>query len=284
MRADGYHDLVSLVSPVEFGDELHVELTTGREITLVCDDPALATDESNLIVRAAMAFKRQAPFEGGARFVLKKRIPLGAGLGGGSSNAAAALLALNRLTGSQLAEGKLSALAAEVGSDCALFLAGDAVVMRGRGEIIDDLPLAARSRLVGRKVWIIKPSVGVSTPWAYRMLAAEAPRSYLPAVEAEHRLGKWIDTPALPLSSLLFNSFEPVVFRKFIALPLLLKQLADAFGFAALLSGSGSACFLFAREGSVEPPAAAVEDMVRSAWGPEAFVVETRLRHGQGHR
>lgn len=278
-RADGFHDVVSLAVPVEFGDELHVELTASPGIVLECDDPALATDESNLVVRAALAFRREVPFGGGVRFVLQKRIPQGAGLGGGSSNAASALQALNRLTGMPLTPGKLSLLASEIGSDCALFLDGGAVVMRGRGERIEPLADRTRKRLSGHRVWIIKPSVGVSTPWAYRMLAAEAPRLYLPAAEAEQRLAAWVNAPSAPISSLLYNSFEAVVFRKFVALPLLLKRLADSFGLVTALSGSGSACFAFSSDSSDDRSMTAdIVSVVRETWGREALLVESRLR------
>lgn len=278
-RADGFHDLLSLAAPVEFGDELHARLTDVPGFVLECDDPTLATDESNLVIRAAMAFRREAPFGQGVRFVLKKRIPQGAGLGGGSSNAASTLLALNQLTGLPLTPEKLSALAGEIGSDCALFLDGGPVVMRGRGERIEPLAGMARNRLSGRKVWIFKPSVGVSTPWAYGMLAAEAPRWYVPAAEAEQRLSAWIAGQLAPLSALLSNSFEAVVFRKFVALPLLLKRLADTFGLLTAMSGSGSACYAFSSDSSEDRElATGIERVVREAWGKEALVVETRLR------
>lgn len=278
-RVDGFHDLVSLAVPVEFGDRLSAGLTASPGLVLECDDPTLATDESNLVIRAAKAFRREVSFEGGVRFVLQKRIPQGAGLGGGSSNAASALQALNRLTGMPLSSARLSTLAAEIGSDCALFLDGGAVVMRGRGERIEPLEEGARDRLSGRRVWIIKPSVGVSTPWAYRMLAAEAPRLYLSAVEAEQRLVAWVKTPSAPLSALLYNSFEAVVFRKFVALPLLLKRLADLFGLQTAMSGSGNACYAFSSDSTEDPgQTAEIVKVVREAWGNEAFVVETRLR------
>src|SRR6478609_7570506 len=115
-RADGFHDLVSLVSPLSFGDELVVEIkgqrtAGGERFTLECDHPEVPVDGSNLILRAAEAFAVVANWQGGAHFRLTKRIPVGAGLGGGSSNAAAALRALNRLAGGRLDEGQLAGVA-----------------------------------------------------------------------------------------------------------------------------------------------------------------------------
>lgn len=277
-RADGFHDLVSLAAPVEFGDDLQVELTPGPEFVLDCDDPALATDETNLVIRAAKAFKRETAYDGGARFVLRKRIPQGAGLGGGSSNATTTLLALNQLTHSPLTQSKLSALASEIGSDCALFLHNRAVVMRGRGEKIETLPDAVCRRLSGRRVCIIKPSFGIATPWAYRALAAEAPRLYLPAEAAERRLASWLQSPAAPIESLLYNSFETVAFRKFVALPALLDSLPASFGLTTAMSGSGSACYAFLSENIDAARCAALRQGVQDAWGREAWVAETRLR------
>ena len=131
-RADGFHELVSLVAPVELGDTLTVE--PALEFSLTCDAPTLPVDDTNLVLKAAQAFRVATSWRGGARFALTKRIPSGAGLGGGSSDAATALLALNRLAGEPLAPAALAQVAAEVGSDCALFLPGGPVVMRGRGD------------------------------------------------------------------------------------------------------------------------------------------------------
>src|SRR5690606_35819159 len=112
--------------------------------------------------------------------------PAGAGLGGGSGNAVAALRALEKLSGLQLPPERAHALAAGLGSDCPLFLAGRPVVMRGRGERIDFLPEAAAARLRGRRILLFKPAFGVETPWAYRVLAAR-PEWYADAREAEEK-------------------------------------------------------------------------------------------------
>src|SRR6185295_17620749 len=153
-RPDGFHELVSVVAPVEFGDTLTVE--PAAEFSLSCDDPTLPTDASNLVLKAAQAFRTATGWKGGARFALAKRIPMAAGLGGGSSDAAAALSALNQLAGGTLSAPALAQVAAEVGSDCALFLPGGPVVMRGRGERVERLREAAATGLRGRRVLIFK--------------------------------------------------------------------------------------------------------------------------------
>lgn len=271
-RADGFHDLVSVVALLEFGDTLRVE--PADEFSLACDDPEVPRDESNLVLKAARAFAARTGWRGGARFLLEKRIPTGAGLGGGSSDAAAALRALDQLAGGGFAA-QLPAIAAEVGSDCPLFLAGGPVVMRGRGERVDRLPESAAGRLRGRRVLVFKPAFGIPTPWAYAQLAAAAPGSYLPAGEAEARLARWLGDAAAPDADLLWNNMEPAAFAKYLALPVLLAQLRRDFGLAARMSGSGSACFALLEDGADTAP---VERAIRVAWGESAFVTQTRLR------
>ncbi len=275
-REDGFHELVSVAAPVEFGDELDVSITSDAPgvFTLSCNDPEVPADESNLVLKAARAFARATGVAEGAAFILRKRVPHGAGLGGGSSNAVAALKALNELHGCPLDLAALAALAGEIGSDCPLFLQDRPVIMRGRGERISPLPEAARGRLAGRRVLIFKPSFPVSTRWAYERMAQDG-SGYLPVSEAEQRLAAWIDAPAEPVDRLLFNNMEGPVFTKYLALPLLLDLLAKEFALAPRMSGSGSACYCFLREDS---PMADIVGCIQSAWGQASVVAETRLR------
>lgn len=272
-REDGFHDLVSVAAPVEFGDTLTVE-PRAEGFSLECDQPALKTDETNLILRAARAFAKASGWTGGAHFRLEKRIPMGAGLGGGSSNATTALQALNQLADGVLSTDALIGIAAQLGSDCALFFAGGPVVMRGRGERVQPLPPQAADRLRGRGVLIFKPPFGINTAWAYRRLAAGAPASYLPVPEAETRLDAWIDHATAPAEALLFNNMEPVAFGKYVALPAALECLEEEFGLTPCMSGSGSACFAFLTESS---PVDAMTKRIHELWGAEAFVRKTRV-------
>jgi len=275
-RADGFHDLVSVVAPLDFGDELVAELRPAvpgaARFTLAGGGADVPTDGTNLILRAAEAYAAATGWGGAVHFTLTKRIPVGAGLGGGSSNAVAALRALERLSGGAAGEAKLGSLAAGLGSDCSLFLHGVPVVMRGRGERVERLADPAAARLGGRRVLVFKPAFGVSTPWAYGRMIARG-TDYLPADVAEARLAGWIAGGA-PAEALLFNNLEPAVFAKHLALPVLLEKIRADFGVAAAMSGSGSACFALLRE---DTPVAAVVAGVRAAWGPTAFVQEARL-------
>ncbi len=280
-RADGFHDLVSVAAPLDFGDELRVgneelgagsQTPDGGKITLECDDAAVPVDGSNLILKAAAAFAAATDWKGGASFRLTKRTPLGAGLGGGSSNAVAALRALNQLAGGLLDERRLTEVAATLGSDCALFVKNAPVVMRGRGERVEQLADAAAVRLRGRRVLVFKPSFGISTPWAYRRMVARG-SDYVSTAEAEARLAAWMNGAAAA-EELCFNNLEPAAFGKFIALPVLLEKLRRQFGVTARMSGSGSACYALLREDFATVPVVAC---IRESWGPAAFVQEARI-------
>ena len=278
-RPDEFHDLVSVAAPLDFGDVLTAgpgESKAGARgrFTLVCDEAQVPVDGTNLVLKAAAAFAEATGWPGHVDFKLTKRIPIGAGLGGGSSNAVAALRALNELSGAALAVSKLSAIAASLGSDCALFLHDAPVVMRGRGENIEALPPAAAARIRGRRVLLFKPGFGISTPWAYGRMAAPDPAAvYCPAKEAEARLAGWVQGDG-SLEELLCNNMEGVAFDKYVALPTLLEQLRRDHGVVARMSGSGSACFAVLRDDQATAPLAGA---IRAAWGARAFVQEARL-------
>lgn len=269
-RGDGYHELVSVVAPLDFGDDLSVEAS--RKFSLECDDPDVPIDDGNLIIKAAKAFVEATKWTGGAHFRLTKRIPMGAGLGGGSSNAVAALRALNHLAGYPASEARLEQVAAGLGSDCVLFLKNRPVVMRGRGEKAEVLPTQAIDRLVGRRVLLFKPSFSIGTAWAYRRMV-ERKTDYVRESDAEARVKNWMNGAA-PAEELLFNNMEGVAFEKFVALPLLLEKLRGEFGIVGRMSGSGSACYALPGENQ---PIGPLEAVIRSAWGRGALVHEARI-------
>ena len=273
-RPDGFHDLVSVAVPLDFGDTLHA--TPAAALSLTCTDPKVPCDATNLVLKAAAAFVAATRWDGAVAFALEKRIPMGAGLGGGSSDAVAALRALNTVAGPRwaLPSDDLAAVAAGLGSDCPLFLQDGPVVMRGRGERLSPLPTAAASRLRGRRVLVFKPGFGIATPWAYGQLAAVAPAGYLPAEAAEAQLASWIDDPSRAAETLLFNNMEPPAFTKFVALPALIEMLRARFGLNARMSGSGSACFALLADGVDAAPIIAA---IREAWGESAFVIQAHI-------
>ena len=268
-RADGFHELVSLVAAVELADELG--FTPGPVFALTCDDPTVPADGSNLVLRAAEVYARHRPDCVRGTFRLTKRIPHGAGLGGGSSDAAAALRLLDQAAPAPLGPAALEAFAAEVGSDCAYFVRGGLKVMRGRGEHLEALPATATAALQGRRVLIIKPPFGVPTPEAYAGLA-QAGRYQAPG-EAEARLAAWVAGPAADPAA-LGNDLAAPVFAKHLALPTALGWLRDRHGLTFQLTGSGSACFAWA---GPEVEVGPIMGTLRAAWGPAAWLVDTRI-------
>ena len=274
-RPDGFHELVSVVACIAFGDTLRAERATADDgvMTLDCAAEGVPTDGTNLVLRAAAAFAETTGWRGGVRFTLEKRIPAGAGLGGGSSNAVAALRALQTVSGITLAPERLAAIAAGLGSDCPLFLSERPVVMRGRGERVDPLPAEAAARLRGRRVLVFKPGFGVATPWAYQALAAR-PEWYADAAASEAALAAWIADSSAGAEALPGNSLERPVFSKWVALPALIGWLRERHGVEARMSGSGSACFAWLEAGRDEVP---LISTIREAWGADCFVQATEL-------
>jgi len=248
-REDGFHELVSLVVLIDLADTLTLEV--GRPLGLTCDDLGLPVDGTNLVLKAAAAYVRRRPGAVVGRFHLAKKIPHGAGLGGGSSDAVA-----------------LEALAAEVGSDCPFFVRGQAAVMRGRGERLEILPPAARAALAGRKVVLVKPPFGVPTPEAYALLAKAG--KYRAAAPVEAELAAWIARP-LADPSPLGNDLAAPVFAKYLALPAGLASFCLTTGTAWRMTGSGSACFSFVTDPFEH---ARLREDVRRAWGAGSWVGE----------
>jgi 4-diphosphocytidyl-2-C-methyl-D-erythritol kinase len=273
-RPDGFHDLVSVAALLELGDTLRLEsAAAGQGDSLECAMPGVPTDATNLVLRAAQAWRAAGGEAPPVRFVLEKRVPPQSGLGGGSSNAVAALRGLERVASRPLGAAALPVLAAGLGSDCALFLHDGPVVMRGRGERVEPLPPGAAARLRDGEMLLCRPTTGVETAWAYRQLAKGAPDSYADAAGAEARVAAWI-AGGDANDALSFNSFEPVVFGKFVAFPVLGRRLETRHRLELRLSGSGSACFAWLRPETDWP--ALVADM-RDALGDGCLIERTRL-------
>ena len=270
-RNDGFHDLTSVVVALAFGDTLEICLNEGED-SLHCSDELLQLGPENLILRAAAAFRRVTGFDQSFGFRLEKHIPVGAGLGGGSSNASVALKGMNALCGEPLSSDELGKLSAEIGSDCPFFIEQKPALMTGRGERIDVLPAELIELLAGQQLLLFKPDFAVETKWAYSQLIDAAPLYYEAESAAQARL-RAFGSEQLG-SELLFNSFQAAIGQKFIAISALLGDLRDA-GVPCLMSGSGSCCFALLRDSKLDP--AEIERRVRSAWGGSVFFIETSI-------
>jgi len=240
-RPDGFHELETVLQPVPLFDEL--EFTrTDRALELTCDQPGLPCDGSNLVVRAARSFQEATGISVGVHLHLRKRVPMEAGLGGGSGNAATTLLGLNELFDLPLRTDQLSLLAARLGSDVPFFLQSGPALATGRGEVVD--PVAGFRRLRGLFLVLLHPGFGISTPWAYQTLAnfpadlngrAGRARELIGTLEADDDSRAW--------GRHLYNSLEAPAFWKFPVLQLYVAAFKELGSVGALMSGSGSTVF-----------------------------------------
>lgn len=235
LRQDGFHDIDSIAQIIDLSDEVVVEKADEGVVEVVVAHGDAPAGRGNTVYKACEAFLSATGVRGGARCVLAKSIPAQAGLGGGSGNAATAIAGLSRLYRCTLSADEMAAIAAEVGSDAALFVHGGTIRMRGRGELVEPLPDAPGLHLV-----VVKPEVGVSTAWAYAELdkSDRKPAERSDAAERAIRSG---DRAALIAS--LANDFDPVVSSSFAEIERAKSMLREAGAEAAMLSGSGSAVF-----------------------------------------
>lgn len=233
-RKDGYHDVQIALAPVSLYDTLEIKRIPDKGLSLEVDSPeSLGPEQENLVWRAARAFEAAAGVEMGVAFRLTKRIPSGAGLGGGSGNAAAALIACNRLWGEPLDAARLSAAAAGLGSDVPFFLAARPAWAEGRGERLRALPGFPRLMLLA-----VKPRFSIPTGSAYQALAAS--RRHRPALPPGN-------PPPLntvdEVVAALHNDFEPTLCSRYPELTEIKTRLLAEGAAGALLSGTGSALF-----------------------------------------
>ncbi len=292
LRADGYHEIETLMVPILLADELEVEVSEGEGIRLTCDDPSVPADSQNLVWRAVEAFSRATDRTFQTRIVLRKSIPSGAGLGGGSSDAAAVIRTLDILLGTGLGESRLEEIAAVIGSDVPFFIRSRPTWCRGRGEIMDDAGGFPPTRLL-----LVKPPFPVSTAWAYSQKmgnAGKRPQRHGDKgtkVAGEAASGSagvppaspecWQD--ARPPGNLqrsemrpgdieLVNDLEAPVFRKFLLLPVIKSWLREQPEVsAAMMSGSGSTIFAV-----LKGPGTPVEVRARARFGESLWTHECR--------
>ncbi len=239
-RPDGFHELETVFQPINLCDRLELARTSNG-ISLKCSDPGLPTDARNLVYRAATAFLQAAQVKDGVRIYLEKKIPMAAGLGGGSGNAATTLLGLNELFGHPLPPAKLHDLAAALGSDVPFFLQSKPALATGRGENLK--PLEPFPALAGKVFFLIHPGFGISTPWAYQNLA-RFPSALNGCQGRAQKLAWLLQTPHLSdASPEFYNSLEAPALDKYPILALFQEFFRSEGAGATLMSGSGSTTF-----------------------------------------
>ena len=235
-RPDGYHELCTIFQTVSLRDSLTFHEEPGGELRLTCDAPDIPLDESNLILRAAHALRERYEIKKGATIHLEKRIPAQGGLGGGSSDAAVALLGLAHLWQLQAKREKLLEIGARLGADVPFFFTGGTALGRGLGTEVSALAEVHAEHLL-----IVAPGVKVSTGEAYKALNAPA----LTKQEGDIILSISCADEHFhdSLHEALHNDFEPVIFRLYPEIERVKKALLAQGARGALLAGSGSSVF-----------------------------------------
>ena len=257
-RDDGFHEIETFMAPVSLSDRIEIERQQ-RWIDFTCDDPTVPKGDENLVMRAAKLFFESTQCKGGVSIVLHKKIPHGAGLGGGSSDAASTLLALNQLFEINLPREALAKMAETLGSDVPFFIFGSAAICKGRGELVLAKPLQKKLRLL-----LLKPPFGVPTAWAY---------------------GRWERSKELPEVGIqefdgktFVNDLERPVFEKFVFLAELKNWLRKQPEVGvALMSGSGSTVFAVIKSGS---GADVLPDRARRELDPELWTCACETLEG----
>jgi 4-diphosphocytidyl-2-C-methyl-D-erythritol kinase len=245
-RPDGFHNLWSVMHTVGLEDEVSIRLVPNRsDIALGCDDGSLRPDDSNLVYRAAAAVLQRIEKQVGLDIALTKRIPMGAGLGGGSSDAAATIIGLNRLLDLQWSPRQMADVGQSLGSDVPFFFHAPCAVVSGRGEQVKTIQITG-----SRWVVLVNPGFGVETKWAYQQLSAT--RSGVRPIAEFHgwlEQQDWVSWDHLLKGA--ENDFERPVFEAHPMLREIKQQLLAEGAEAALLSGSGATVFgVFKNEAS----------------------------------
>ncbi len=259
-RRDGYHDIRSLILSIDLSDRLEIRSASSGEVRLRCPGGKAPENEENLVFRAARLFRDATGERRGARIVLRKRIPVGAGLGGGSSDAAATLIGLNRLWGSRLPRSRLETLASEIGSDVPFFIRGGLQMAEGRGEKLTTFPAPPPVNFL-----VIYPTLSISTASVYSsddlLLTRKGPLTRLSSCSLTTRSG------FLSCVARLRNDLEPVVVRRHAEVERIFRVLREIDPRIVRMTGSGSAVFVCDPE---ESKLAKVLKVSRS-WGWQVF-------------
>jgi 4-diphosphocytidyl-2-C-methyl-D-erythritol kinase len=261
-RPDGFHELETIMQPIALFDELRFEQSASG-VQLTCSEPALPTDSRNLVHRAATSFLEAASIRAGVRIHLEKRIPMAAGLGGGSANAATGLLGLNELFGQPLAAARLHELAASLGSDVPFFLQPNPALATGRGEQLQ--PLEPFAALRGKAFVLVYPGFGVPTDWAYQHLASFPDAMNGKPGRATQLAAKLKQNDLAAAAPHFYNALEFPVLRKYPLLAIIREFMESERATVARMSGSGSTIFGITEH---EASARSLEEKVRGKFGP----------------
>ncbi len=235
-RPDGYHELETVMQEIDLADTLRLEVTDrDQDIELTCTEPDIPCDQDNLVWKAARIFQKETGIKSGVRVHLIKRIPVAAGLGGGSSDAATVLKGLNTLCNTDLSETRLMDMAARLGSDVPFFVKGGTALCKGRGEIVTPLEVKHRFSYI-----LLYPNIRVSTAKVYNNLKIDLTRE---KKDVNFIVKALLSDSADSLNISLFNRLEEVALELYPELRRFKGLLESYLSDGVLLSGSGSAIY-----------------------------------------
>lgn len=273
-RPDGYHELESVMQKLELADSVRLAVSEGSGITLSCPDAALPEDDSNLAWSAARLFLEETGLKRRVAIVLDKKIPVSAGLGGGSSDAAAVLLALDELLRTDLGEKILLAMAVRLGADVSFFIKKNltAALAEGIGERLS--PVAG---IQNREILLVNPGFPVSTRWVFDNLALTTNSNpYILAPEKVSRPGNYSGSGAdlnLAGPESFFNDLEAVTIARHPEIESIKKAMVADGAVVALMSGSGPTVFGIFKE---QAKAVSCSEKFRSLYGENVFLTRPR--------
>lgn len=251
-RPDGYHDLVMILQSIDLCDRVDIRKIIRQigtdEIQITCTNPEVPCDRTNLAYKAAALMQSVYPQIGGMEIAIDKQIPMGAGLAGGSGNAAAVLVGIDRLWDLGLTQSQICDFAAEIGSDIPFCVTGGTALATGRGEILSPLPDLTNLVLV-----ICKPrQIAIATAWAYQtfrkqnLLATSTVKDQNLSSQMVAAIASGGDSAPNKIGRLLYNDLERVVLPEYPAITDLKNKLLDQECLGAMMSGSGSTVFAIA--------------------------------------
>ena len=252
-RPDGYHELAMVMQSIALADQVTVRLNGTARIQVACEHPEVPLDNSNLAYRAAMLMAERYPEAyrqyGGVDIRIEKHIPVGAGLAGGSTNAAAVLVGLDLIWGIGATQGELQELGARLGSDIPFCVSGGTAIATGRGEALSPLPdLDGLSVVLGKY-----RSLSVSTPWAYKTYRQQFEQTYIREGDRLHHRRQELQSGAMvaaishgdrpTIGHLLHNDLEKVVLPAYPAVAALKAAMQACNPLGCMMSGSGPTVF-----------------------------------------
>ena len=272
-RSDGFHEIRSVLAKVQLYDLVTIRKTEEKgKTTISCPGNVEIANNQNLAVQMVDNWRSATGFEGGIDISIDKKIPIQAGLGGGSSDAVSTLIGLNLFSQKKLNFEELHELSSRVGSDCPSFLLPGTCAASGRGENIREIKPSASEMISGKRILLFKPSCGFSTADIYEHYEVrESP--FADSDQMDRQIRNW-ESGQLSLIDLMHNDLSRPVLEKFIFITVLFEELRERFKLNPMVSGSGSCCFLMIPEGcDLEP----IKQLIRDSWGEDIFLTEAKL-------